>query len=88
VEKTLEQNLDNSEERDSLHMESGDGGLEYKNRDDLAEQTPWLSPNGRCKLMAQWVVDRYENSEYMSWNTSVKEWVRQSKIILENYGKD
>ena len=84
VEKTLEQNLDNSEERSEVSLEPGNRGLEYQNRDDLIEQTPWLSPNGRCKFMAQWVVDRYENSEYMKWNTSAKEWVRQSKIILEN----
>lgn len=56
---------------------------EYENRNELAEQTPWLSPNGRSRYMAQWVIDHYENSEYMEWNTSVKEWVRQSKIILE-----
>ena len=65
-------------------MESDNGSVDFENRDDLAEQTPWLSPHGRCKFMAQWVVDKYDGSHYVEWNTSVREWVRQSKIILEN----
>lgn len=60
-----------------------DNNLEYQNHDDLAEVTPWLSPNGRSITVARWVVNHYENTEYMEWNVTVQEWVRQSKIILE-----
>lgn len=65
-------------------MEPEYRSVEFENRDDLAEQTPWLSPNGRSRFMAQWVVSKYDGTHYMEWNKSVQEWVRQSKIILEN----
>ena len=60
-----------------------DNIIEYENHNDLSEVTPWLSPNGRCLNIARWVVKHYENTDYMECNSTVKEWVRQSKIILE-----
>ena len=70
-------------------MESEHGSVDiydnYTNHDHLKDITPWLSPNRRCTMMAQWVVTNYSNTHYMEWNKSVQEWVKQSQIILDKH---
>jgi len=63
--------------------------LKFTTAGDYMEDDRWiLSPHGRQKHTARWVVENYENREEYYDCDLVQKWVAASKKVLEDSGSE
>lgn len=59
--------------------------LKFTTAGEYMEDHRWmLSPHGRDKQTAKWVVDNYDGNPYYEDDALVQRWVAASKQVLED----
>ena len=64
-----------------------DGGEEPMTKITTENYLKYLSYHGRSVEAAQWVVENYDDTEGYHTLTSVRDWVKASKIVLQLAGE-